>query len=297
LRFSSPELVVDINNLPDLDYHRADPDGTLHIGALCRHRDLEYSQIIRSSQPTMAATAPLIADPMVRTRGTLVGSLCHADPQGDWASVMLALDGEIIVVDAHLDGVIEAVQSCPSDRSTRIILTSPVEMTAPVYATLRKPLEFGLLVDTVLVQTLGVTSLLYIAIGYWSGRLRELRYPANYCPAVAGPPEHRNVLLVETEAGAEGLALHPLLLCQDWDRRVVIHWEDHQRAHTFTVVDILTDTPERFEFLSESEPPVYVRLTPLSLERFEREFRDQYAEAGALPSFETEEQFRHWFLH
>jgi carbon-monoxide dehydrogenase medium subunit len=44
----------------------------------------------------MAATAPLIADPLVRTRGTLVGSLCHADPQGDWASVMLALDGEII---------------------------------------------------------------------------------------------------------------------------------------------------------------------------------------------------------
>ncbi|MGB8254781.1 MAG: FAD binding domain-containing protein, partial [Pseudonocardiaceae bacterium] len=41
-------------------------------------------------------TAPLIADPMVRNRGTLVGSVCHADPQGDWASVMLAMGGEII---------------------------------------------------------------------------------------------------------------------------------------------------------------------------------------------------------
>ncbi|MGA3155308.1 MAG: FAD binding domain-containing protein, partial [Streptosporangiaceae bacterium] len=46
--------------------------------------------------PTMAAAAPLIADPIVRNRGTLVGSLCHADPQGDWASVVLALGGSVV---------------------------------------------------------------------------------------------------------------------------------------------------------------------------------------------------------
>ena len=44
----------------------------------------------------MAAAAPLIADPIVRNRGTLVGSLCHADPQGDWASVVLALGGSVV---------------------------------------------------------------------------------------------------------------------------------------------------------------------------------------------------------
>ena len=96
LRFAAPELVVDINNLPGLDYHRADPDGTLRIGALCRHADLEHSALLASTQPTMAAAAPLIADPIVRNRGTLVGSLCHADPQGDWASVVLALGGSVI---------------------------------------------------------------------------------------------------------------------------------------------------------------------------------------------------------
>jgi carbon-monoxide dehydrogenase medium subunit len=96
LRFASPELVVDINNVPGLDYHRADPDGTLRIGALCRHADLERSSLLKSSQPTMAAAAPLIADPIVRSRGTLVGSLCHADPQGDWASVVLALGGSVV---------------------------------------------------------------------------------------------------------------------------------------------------------------------------------------------------------
>jgi aerobic carbon-monoxide dehydrogenase medium subunit len=96
LRFASPELVVDINNVPGLDYHQADADGTLRIGALCRHVDLERSELLRATQPTMAAAAPLIADPIVRNRGTLVGSLCHADPQGDWASVVLALGGSVV---------------------------------------------------------------------------------------------------------------------------------------------------------------------------------------------------------
>ena len=96
LRFASPELVVDINNLPGLDYHRQDPDGTIRIGALCRHAYLERSDLLKSKQPVMAAAAPLIADPIVRNRGTLVGSLCHADPQGDWASVVTALGGQVV---------------------------------------------------------------------------------------------------------------------------------------------------------------------------------------------------------
>jgi aerobic carbon-monoxide dehydrogenase medium subunit len=96
LRFASPELVVDINNVPGLAYHRTDPDGSLHIGALCRHADLEHSDLLKTTQPTMASAAPVIADPIVRNRGTLVGSLCHADPQGDWASVVLALGGAVV---------------------------------------------------------------------------------------------------------------------------------------------------------------------------------------------------------
>jgi aerobic carbon-monoxide dehydrogenase medium subunit len=96
LRFASPELVVDINNVPGLGYHEEDPDGTLRVGALCRHVHLEHSGLLKSRQPTMASAAPLIADPIVRNRGTLVGSLCHADPQGDWASVVLALGGAVV---------------------------------------------------------------------------------------------------------------------------------------------------------------------------------------------------------
>ncbi|HZR48225.1 MAG TPA: xanthine dehydrogenase family protein subunit M [Streptosporangiaceae bacterium] len=96
LRFAAPDLLVDINNVPGLGCHRADPDGTLRIGALCRHADLEASELLKTTQPTMAAAAPVIADPIVRNRGTLVGSLCHADPQGDWASVVLSLGGSVV---------------------------------------------------------------------------------------------------------------------------------------------------------------------------------------------------------
>lgn len=96
LRFASPEMLVDINELPDLDYVRREADGTIRVGALCRHATLERSTLLAEHQPTMMAAAPLVADPVVRNRGTLVGSLCHADPQGDWASVMMALDASVV---------------------------------------------------------------------------------------------------------------------------------------------------------------------------------------------------------
>lgn len=96
LRFASPELLVDINGVPGLGYHQ-ERDGALEVGALCRHVDLEFSGDL-AQWPLVAAAAPLIADPIVRNRGTLVGSVCHADPQGDWASVLLALDGVVVAV-------------------------------------------------------------------------------------------------------------------------------------------------------------------------------------------------------
>ena len=57
--------------------------------------------MLATRQPTMAAAARVIADPIVRNRGTLVGSLCHADPQGDWASVVTALGGYITAQGAN----------------------------------------------------------------------------------------------------------------------------------------------------------------------------------------------------
>lgn len=97
LRFATPELLVDINDLPGLGYHETDDD--LRVGALCRHVDLEFSRQL-AQWPLVASAAPLIADPIVRNRGTMVGSVCHADPQGDWASVLLALGGSVVAAGA-----------------------------------------------------------------------------------------------------------------------------------------------------------------------------------------------------
>jgi carbon-monoxide dehydrogenase medium subunit len=98
LRFAAPAVLVDINGIPGLGYHREAADGALEVGALCRHVDLERSEILPYLWQLMASAAPLVADPIVRNRGTLVGSLCHADPQGDWASVLLALGGSVVAV-------------------------------------------------------------------------------------------------------------------------------------------------------------------------------------------------------
>jgi carbon-monoxide dehydrogenase medium subunit len=95
LRFASPSALIDVNNIPGLDYLE-ESGGWLRIGALVRNRGIVRSDLIRSRYPLMASVAPQISDPLVRGRGTLVGSLCHGDPQGDWGSVMLAMNGEVV---------------------------------------------------------------------------------------------------------------------------------------------------------------------------------------------------------
>jgi carbon-monoxide dehydrogenase medium subunit len=87
---------VDINDLPDMD-GITESDGWLRIGALVRHHDVERSDVIHARYPTLAAAAPLISDPLIRNRGTVAGSLAHADPAGDWGSVMLAVGAEVAV--------------------------------------------------------------------------------------------------------------------------------------------------------------------------------------------------------
>ncbi|HWD72079.1 MAG TPA: FAD binding domain-containing protein, partial [Actinomycetota bacterium] len=72
LRFANPSTIVDINNIPDLDYIE-EAGGYLRIGALVRNRDIVRSRLVQASHPLMSSAAPLISDPVVRNRGTLVG--------------------------------------------------------------------------------------------------------------------------------------------------------------------------------------------------------------------------------
>jgi carbon-monoxide dehydrogenase medium subunit len=99
LRLATPAHLVDIGRL-GLEAI-SESDGRLTVGALARHRDLERSDVLKARYPVMAAAAPLISDPIVRNLGTIGGSLCHADPAGDWGSVMLALDASVVLRSAR----------------------------------------------------------------------------------------------------------------------------------------------------------------------------------------------------
>jgi carbon-monoxide dehydrogenase medium subunit len=96
LRFAQPQLIVDIGRIPGLADVKRD-DGHVRIGALVRHVDVERSKDLAKLVPLMVEAVHWIADPLVRNRGTVVGSVCHADPSGDWGSIMLALNAELVV--------------------------------------------------------------------------------------------------------------------------------------------------------------------------------------------------------
>ena len=95
LRFAQPSMLVDINRIPGLDFIDAS-NGYLRIGALVRHNSVVTSDVVRRTNQTVAHAAPWVSDPIVRNLGTVCGSLAHADPQGDWASVMLACGAEVV---------------------------------------------------------------------------------------------------------------------------------------------------------------------------------------------------------
>ena len=98
LRLSEPAILIDIAHIPDLAGIR-ESEGVIEIGAGARHHDVATSALLRERCPVVADTAAVIGDPQVRNRGTLGGSLAHADPAADYPAAMLAVDADL-----HLKG-------------------------------------------------------------------------------------------------------------------------------------------------------------------------------------------------
>ncbi|MDT0478753.1 FAD binding domain-containing protein [Streptomyces doebereineriae] len=95
LRLAFPELVVDVGRVPGLTGVREEGE-TLVVGALTTHHDVIRDPLVRRHAGLLAAATAGVGDPAVRHRGTLGGSLAHADPAGDLPAVVLALDAELI---------------------------------------------------------------------------------------------------------------------------------------------------------------------------------------------------------
>ncbi len=94
LRLAMPEVLIDIGRLTELAGVRAD-DGELVIGATTRHADLAASELVRAEAPLLAYAAAQVGDPQIRHRGTIGGSLSHADPAADLPMALVVLGGSV----------------------------------------------------------------------------------------------------------------------------------------------------------------------------------------------------------
>ena len=96
LRLAQPGLLVDLGRIRDLSYITAE-NGHIRIGAMTTHYEIESSALLAERCPLLPETAKHIGDVQVRNKGTLGGSLAHADPAADWPAAILALGAEIVV--------------------------------------------------------------------------------------------------------------------------------------------------------------------------------------------------------
>jgi len=96
LRLAQPKTVIDISRVADLSYVR-EQDGRIVIGALATHYEIESSALLRDKCPLLSQVAPQIGDVQVRNKGTIGGSLVHADPASDWPAAILALHADLTI--------------------------------------------------------------------------------------------------------------------------------------------------------------------------------------------------------
>lgn len=98
MRLARPSLVIDLNAVHGLDVITASTAGGLRIGALVRHADLAASPLVRERAPLLAEAARHIGHTAIRNRGTLGGSLAHADPAAELPAAAVALDASLVIV-------------------------------------------------------------------------------------------------------------------------------------------------------------------------------------------------------
>lgn len=146
LRVARPKYLIDIHRIADLNYIREDA-GSVHLGAMTRHVQIEDSQLIGEKLPILREAASEIGDAQVRNRGTIGGGLVEADPSGDYGAVVLALNAEMKCMGPRGERVIPAADfftfayttALQSDEIlTEVILPIPNSGSAGVYLKLER---------------------------------------------------------------------------------------------------------------------------------------------------------------
>ena len=96
LRFAAPAVLIDLGRVTELSYVR-DAGDHVAIGAMTRHHDVAHAELLLEQIPLLAATAEAVGDPQIRHRGTIGGSVAHADAAADLPAALLALDATFVV--------------------------------------------------------------------------------------------------------------------------------------------------------------------------------------------------------
>src|SRR5919201_219865 len=109
LRLTQPAMLIDIGRVKDLSYIREE-GGQIRVGAMTTHHQLESSELLRRLCPLLPECAASIGDVQVRNKGTIGGSLAHADPAADWPAAILALDAELVVTSASGERTIKVTE-------------------------------------------------------------------------------------------------------------------------------------------------------------------------------------------
>jgi carbon-monoxide dehydrogenase medium subunit len=140
LRLAQPRTLIDIGRLRDLNYIRRNGD-RIAIGATTTHGEIENSELLKEACPLLPEVAATIGDAQVRNRGTLGGSVVHADPAADWPGAMMALDAEMEIAGPDgrrsvpvADFFVQMMQSAVQANEVLVEIRVPVTARSVAYA-------------------------------------------------------------------------------------------------------------------------------------------------------------------
>lgn len=128
MRLAGPQYLIDINHISELNYIEPE-DGYLAIGANVRQRQVERSPLVREKHPLLIEVVQHIGHMQIRNRGTIVGSIAHADPAAELPALLACLNGEVVAQSIHGERVMKAEEFFTGYLSTSL---NPGEMLTEV---------------------------------------------------------------------------------------------------------------------------------------------------------------------
>lgn len=147
LRLAQPQILIDLGRIKDLAYIKEDK-GQLRIGAMTTHYEIESSERLQAICPLLPETATNLGDVQVRNKGTIGGSLAHADPAADWPAAIIALGAELVAASGKGERVIKAddffvdlftTALQPGEILREIRITLPTGKVGQSYVKVRQP--------------------------------------------------------------------------------------------------------------------------------------------------------------